>query len=193
MQTRRAERNITLHMKAGIRATSMFIGLLLSGCASRAPLETVGAVDLGRYAGRWYEIAKYPNWFQRGCHSDTMAEYALRPDGSVSVVNSCRTASGKVREAAGTATVVPGSNNAKLRVRFAGSPFAGDYWIIGLDDKNYSWSLVGHPSRKFLWILAREPRLDPAVYKGIVDIAAAKGFPSGRLEPSLQTGVSAAP
>lgn len=166
----------------------MLIGLALAGCAARPPLATVDSVDLARYAGTWHEIAKYPNWFQRSCAADTTAEYTLQPDGAVRVTNRCRMASGKMREAGGTATAVPGSSNAKLRVRFAGSPFAGDYWIIGLDEKNYSWSLVGHPSRKFLWILARSPQMDPATYGKIAGIAQGKGFPPEKLERTVQTG-----
>lgn len=160
----------------------MLFSLLLSGCASRPPLATVASVDLRRYEGRWFEIAKYPNWFQRGCASDTTATYTSEPDGSIRVVNRCRQSNGEFREATARATVVPNSGNAKLKVRFRGSPIAGDYWIIGLDEKNYSWALVGHPSRKFLWILAREPRLDPSTYEKITALAEAAGFSAKRLE-----------
>jgi len=173
-------------MKAGISASAMLISLLLSGCASRPPLATVSQVDLQRYTGRWYEIAKYPNWFQRGCASDTSAQYTALPDGRIEVINRCRMANGKFREAKGVATVVPGSQNSKLRVRFAGSPIAGDYWIIGLDEKNYSWALVGHPSRRFLWILARSPVLDAATRDAIVKIAEARGYQAERIEISPQ-------
>lgn len=165
----------------------MLFSLLLSGCATRPPLDTVPSVDLRRYEGRWFEIAKYPNWFQRGCASDTTATYTAQPDGSIRVVNRCRQANGEFREATARATVVPNSGNAKLKVRFRGSPIAGDYWIIGLDEKNYSWALVGHPSRKFLWILAREPRLDPATYKKITTLAEAAGFSADRLERTPQS------
>lgn len=165
----------------------MLISLLLSGCASRPPLGTVPTVDLRRYEGRWFEIAKYPNWFQRGCSSDTTAEYTAQPDGSIRVVNRCRQANGEFREATARATVVPDSGNSKLQVRFRGSPVAGAYWIIGLDQKNYSWALVGHPSRKFLWILAREPRLDTATYKKITALAEAAGYNADRLERTRQS------
>lgn len=174
-------------MKAGIRISAMLISLLFAGCASRPPLATVPAVDLGRYEGHWFEIAKYPNWFQRACSSDVSAEYTAQPDGTISIVNKCRMKNGAMREAKGRATIVPGSNNAKLRLRFAGSPVAGDYWIIGLDEKHYSWALVGHPSRQFLWILARDPELQPAKYQRIVALAASLGYKAARIETTTQS------
>lgn len=174
-------------MKAGIHFSAMLITLLLAGCASRQPLPTVPHVDLNRYEGRWFEIAKYPNWFQRGCVADTTAEYTAQPDGTIRIVNRCRQKHGSLSEARGQASVVPGSNNAKLRVRFSGSPIAGDYWIIGLDEKNYSWALVGHPSRQFLWILARQPHMNSQTYADVVSLAEKLGFKSGRIEKSNQT------
>ena len=173
-------------MKAGIRIAAMLIALFLTGCASRPPLATVPSVDLKRYEGRWFEIAKYPNWFQRGCASDTVAQYSPLPDGAIQVVNRCKQPDGQFREARAVATVVPGSGNAKLKVRFGRSPIAGDYWIIGLDEKNYSWSLVGDPWRQFLWILAREPRLDDATYEIIVTLAESQGYSRTRIERTIQ-------
>lgn len=154
--------------------------LLLGGCATREPLPTVGAVDLSRYAGRWYEIASYPAWFQRRCAGGTTADYTPQADGSIRVVNRCRERSGRTVETVGRATVVPGSANAKLRVSF-GVPFVtGDYWIIGLD-RNYRWAFVGHPSRQYLWILARDPQLPPATLRQIKELAAALGYDPARL------------
>lgn len=174
-------------MKAGILLSAMLITLLFTSCASRPPLPTVPRVDLNRYEGHWFEIAKYPNWFQRGCVADTSAEYTAQPDGSIRIVNRCRQKNASIREARGQASVVPGSNNAKLRVRFAGSPIAGDYWIIGLDEKNYAWALVGHPSRQFLWILSRTPRLNPQTYSDIVSLAEKLGYKPARIEKTIQT------
>ena len=165
----------------------MLIALLIVGCASRPPLVTVPSVDLQRYEGRWFEIAKYPNWFQRSCASDTTAQYTGQPDGTIQVLNRCKQADGKFREAKAIATVIPGSGNAKLQVRFGRSPIGGDYWIIGLDEKNYSWALIGHPWRQFLWILARDTRMDDATYERILALAESQGYSRERIERTLQT------
>lgn len=157
--------------------------VLLGGCASPAPLRTVPHVDLTRYAGRWYEIARYPNQFQRKCAGDVVADYTPQADGSIRVVNSCRTASGARETAVGHATVVPGTGNARLKVRFFG-PFAGDYYIIGLAD-DYSWALVGHPSRQYLWILSRRPVMSPSRYRQIVDLAIAQGYDPARIQRTM--------
>lgn len=163
----------------------MLISLALSGCASRPPLTTVPSVDLSRYSGRWVEVAKYPNFFQRGCRGLTTADYAPNPDGSIRVTNRCEGKNGKPVEVVGRATVVPGSNNAKLKVRFGG-PVSGAYWVIGLDEKNYSWAVVGHPSRQFLWILARKPDMDEATYSKILQLVSERGYDPARLEKSPQ-------
>jgi len=159
----------------------MLIGLLLSGCASRPPLTTVASVDLARYSGKWFEIAKYPNFFERNCVGQTTAEYLPNPDGSIRVVNRSAGKNGKPMCVDGRAAVVPGSDNTKLRVSFGG-PFAGAYWIIGLDEKNYSWAVVGHPSRQFLWVLARQPELPDATYCQILELIAAKGYDIAQLK-----------
>jgi len=163
----------------------MLISLLLSGCASRPPLTTVPAVDLDRYAGRWYEIAKYPNFFQRDCAGNTTAEYSANQDGSIKVVNRSTGKNGKPMKVTGRATVVSGSQNAKLKVSFGG-PFSGAYWVIGLDEKNYSWAVIGHPSRKFLWILAREPKLSAGTYQQILTRIAGLGYDVSRIEKTRQ-------
>jgi apolipoprotein D and lipocalin family protein len=172
-------------MKAIFSAAAMLISLLMSGCASRPPLSTVSSVDLNRYAGRWYEIAKYPNFFQRNCAGNTTAEYSAEPDGSVRVVNQSTGKNGKPMRVVGKATVVPGSGNAKLNVRFGG-PISGAYWVIGLDEKNYSWAVVGHPSRQFLWILSREPKLHAATYRQILKLVEERGYKPSRIETTRQ-------
>ncbi|MBI3430954.1 MAG: lipocalin family protein [Hydrogenophilales bacterium] len=148
--------------------------LLLAACTStHPPLATVQAVDLDRYYGTWYEIARLPNRFQAQCVSDTQATY--RPDGkAVAVLNQCRTANGKLEQAHGVAKVVAGSQGAKLRVSFF-RPFYGDYWILELDP-DYRWVLVGEPSRKYAWILARSPRFDEPTLEALLTRAAALGF-----------------
>lgn len=152
--------------------------LLLSTALFGAPPEVVPSVDLARYMGTWHEIAKFPNRFQRGC-ACTTATYSLRPDGRVSVLNRCRTEEGKPKTAKGWAKVVDPRTGAKLKVTFFW-PFFGDYWILALDPE-YQQVLVGTPNRKYLWILARQPRLDPKRYDALVAKAAEQGFDIGKL------------
>ncbi len=172
-------------MKTLFSPAAMLISLLFSGCASRPPLATVTSVDLNRYSGRWYEISKYPNFFQRGCIEGTTAEYSANPDGSIRVVNKSTGKNGKPMQVAGRATVVPGTENTKLKVNFGG-PISGAYWVIGLDEKDYSWAVVGHPSRKFLWVLAREPKISPATYQKILKLIVERGYDPARLETTPQ-------
>jgi apolipoprotein D and lipocalin family protein len=149
------------------------------------PPRTVPFVDLDRYAGDWFEIARLPNRFQRQCLGDVRATYARRADGRLDVVNQCRTADGRT-QARGIARVVDDRTFARLKVRFAPAwltflPFVwGDYWIIGLAE-DYSWAVVGSPDREYLWILARTPRIDPEKAAAARDIARANGFDVERL------------
>lgn len=154
--------------------SALLAGALLTACATPAPpLSTVQSVDLDRYYGTWYEIARLPNRFQSQCVSDTQATY--RPDGGeLSVLNQCRTADGSVEQAKGLAKVVEGSHGAKLRVSFF-RPFYGDYWILELDPE-YRWVLVGEPRRRYAWVLARQPQLDDATLQYLLARASALGF-----------------
>ena len=131
------------------------------------PLATVPHVDLNRYLGEWYEISRYPNRFQKGCAA-SKATYSLRPDGRIEVLNECydRDYQQVLRTARGTARVVDRESNAKLKVTFFW-PFSGDYWIIDLGE-NYQYAVVGHPDRKYLWILSREKNMDEDLYKQIL-------------------------
>jgi apolipoprotein D and lipocalin family protein len=156
--------------------------LLLALPLLAADPPVVGKVDLVRYMGTWHEIAKFPNSFQRGCLCTT-ATYTLRPDGKVSVTNRCGTSGGKGKESRGWAKVADPVTNAKLKVTFFW-PFFGDYWILDLDP-DYRHVLVGTPNRKYLWILAREPRMDEATYQTLKSKAAHLGFDTGRLEKTL--------
>ena len=153
--------------------------------AEERPLEVVPSVDLERYLGTWYEIASYPAWFQRGCTAVT-AEYSLRDDGLIRVVNSCHkdALDGKLKQSTGRAKVVEGSGNAKLKVSFF-RPFWGDYWIVDLDPE-YRWAVVGVPSRKFLWILSRSRSMDETLFQEIVGRLQAKGYDPARLVRTLQ-------
>ncbi len=147
--------------------------------------QTVERVDLDRYMGKWYEIASLPNWFQNGCHC-TMAEYELRAD-FVLVRNSCRKGStqGNLDVATGKAYPVSGSNNSRLKVQFFW-PFKGDYWVLALDD-NYEYAMVGHPNKKYLWILSRTPEMSESVYQRLVEKAAQNGYDVSKIKKTLCT------
>lgn len=154
---------------------AIFAALSARPVSSQTALQVVPSVDLSRYAGKWYEIARLPAWFQRDCASDTTATYTLRPDGKISVLNQCRKADGVLKSAKGTAHVaVSDGPNTKLRVTFFW-PFYGDYWIIDLDPQ-YRWAVVGEPQRKYLWILSRDPHLDQTLYAQIIDRAKKQGY-----------------
>ncbi|MCH8488615.1 MAG: lipocalin family protein [Oceanicaulis sp.] len=148
---------------------------------SDTPLTAVAEVNLQRYLGRWYEIARYDNRFERGCDGVT-AEYAMRGDGLISVVNTCYRdgLDGPADEARGRARVVDGSGGAKLEVSFFG-PFWGDYWVIELDEAEYGWSVVSEPRGRYLWILSRTPHMDPDVLDARLSRLEAMGFDTGAL------------
>jgi len=146
---------------------------LVTGCyhmsSNNVPaLKTVSHVDLNRYKGTWHEIARYPNRFQRDCYG-SRATYSLRDDGKISVLNECYegSAQGRLKSANGRAWVVDSETNAKLKVSFFW-PFSGDYWIIELDE-DYSYVVIGHPKRKYLWILSRQETMDDALYNAILN------------------------
>jgi apolipoprotein D and lipocalin family protein len=147
--------------------------------------QVVESVDLDRYMGKWYEIAAFPMWFERGC-TCSVAEYTLQGD-IVLVRNSCRKDSreGKLKTATAKAWPVEGTNNAKLKVQFFW-PFRADYWIIALD-ADYRYAMVGHPKRKYLWILSRTPVMDERLYNQLVETARAKGYDVTRLRRTEQT------
>jgi apolipoprotein D and lipocalin family protein len=160
-----------------ISITSVFI---LSACAnqpvyrqSSSPLTSVSAVDLNRYLGTWYEIYRLPNRFEGTDCVTVSAQYALKDDGNVSVLNTCLKKDGP-KVANGIAKVVPGSNNSKLKVSFF-RPFYGDYWVIDLAE-DYSWVLVGEPAGKYFWILARQKQLDSKSEEALLAKAEKLGY-----------------
>lgn len=139
------------------------------------PLPT-RAVDLNRYAGLWYEIGRYENGFERGCEGVT-AQYTVRDDGLVGVLNTCRqgATTGPVKTSQGKAKVVEGSGNARLKVSFFGPFYLGDYWVLDHAD-DYSWSIVGEPSGRYLWLLSRTAQPSPQVRDAILTRAQALGY-----------------
>lgn len=174
-------------------------GLLGLACATPAsrppasgdPLELVASVDLERYQGVWHEIARLPNSFQDHCGGEVTAEYTLREDGRVDVVNRCRTEDGGIDSAEGVARQPDPDRPAALEVRFAPAWLSwlpavwGDYQIMALDE-DYRWSMVGSPSRQYLWILAREPRLDETRIDSLLAEAERQGFPVDDVQRTRQ-------
>lgn len=149
------------------------------------PLKTVTNVDVKRYVGTWYEIARYPNSFQKGCVA-TKATYTLMEDGKIDVLNECFDGSmrGKLRTAQGKAKVVDNQTNAKLKVTFFW-PFYGDYWIIDLG-ANYEYAVIGEPKRKYLWILSRTKTMEPELYKTILKKISEMDYDIAKLMITLQ-------
>ena len=161
---------------------------------SSAPLEVVPAVDLNKYAGVWYELARLPNGFQKQCAGDVTATYTLLDDGRIKVVNRCRNENGEIEVAEGEAKRSgDDAPTAKLKVRFAPAilsflPFVwGDYWIIVLAP-DYSYAVIGDPARKYLWILSRTPAVDESTYKIILDQVKTKGYDLTNLARTNQSG-----
>ena len=146
------------------------------------PLEVVPKVELQKYLGKWYEIARLPAKFQEGC-SQTTATYSLSKDGNITVLNEC-IRNGKVRKAKGKAKVVDKTTGAKLKVTFFW-PFYGDYWIIKLGN-DYDYAVVGTPNRKYLWLLSRKPTMDENLFSEIVEFVKSKGFDVGTLVKTSQ-------
>ena len=163
-----------------VLCVTLFFFSSMGTAMSEAPLSVVSIVDLNRYLGKWYEIARYPAWFQKGCVRAT-AQYSLLDNGKIQVVNRCYKDSldGALKESKGKAEVVDTTTNAKLKVWFFW-PFKGDYWVIDLSP-DYQWAVVGEPSRKYLWILSRTPVMDETVYQGILERLPGKGYDPDKL------------
>ncbi len=164
------------------RLTALFllVAFVLPSARAADPVTSVPALDISRYAGQWYEIARLPVSFQNQCAGDITAAYTLREDALIGVRNACRTAQGETRMAEGLARTVEG-HPGRLEVRFAPQwlswvPFVwADYWVIDLDP-GYMWAVVGEPDRDYLWILSREPRMDRALFEQIKARAVAMGY-----------------
>jgi len=169
---------------AAISSVCLASGTALS-LAGKRELPVVDNVDLTRYSGKWFEIARLPASFERKCVSDVTATYALKPDGAIEVRNACRQANGKMTESTGTARLRDKNGpNSKLKVTFFW-PLSGDYWIIDLDH-DYQWALVGTPDRKYLWILSRTPELSADVYARLLARAKSLGFDISRVQRTQQ-------
>jgi len=181
-------------------AKSLSAALLLSGlCAGSVlaadavkPLQPIASLAVPRYMGTWYEIAKFPNKFQKKCVGDTTASYALQDDGRVQVINRCRTAEGTIDAAEGVARQIGQATSPKLKVRFAPAILSfipmvwGDYWVIDLDQQ-YQLSAVSEPARDYLWILSRTPQVDPAAYDALLTRLSSQGLDVSKLVRTQHT------
>lgn len=171
-----------------MKSLILMLTLVFASCAqAKYPqLETVEHVDLSRYLGKWYEIARFDQKFQKNCTAVT-AEYKLRKNGTIKVINKCRKfkPTGKLKVAIGRARVSNKTTNAKLKVqfflRFLRIGFlSGNYWILDLGE-DYEYALVGDPSRKYLWILSRTKEMDERTYLELVQKAETLGFDTSKL------------
>jgi apolipoprotein D and lipocalin family protein len=143
-------------------------------------LEVVPYLELSRYLGTWYEIARYSHSFQENCYA-SQANYTMRKDGHIQVINRCWIGGfdGELNEAEGKAWVVDKVTNAKLKVQFFW-PFSGHYWVIDLDPE-YRYAVVGHPSREYLWILNRSQEMDPLLYEKLLRKIELQGYDTKKL------------
>ena len=184
-------------VKACLMGARLALAVLLALAASTTPaanaqevpsMTTVNEVDLQRYVGLWYEIARIPNRFQNDCAAGATAEYRLRDDGRLQVINRCYREDGTLAEAEGVAKVADPDTNAKLKVSFVSflgwRPFWGDYWILGLGE-DYQWAVVGTPDRKYGWVLARTPQLDPQTLARAFEVIERNGYEPDVFDMSL--------
>ncbi|MGE3692344.1 MAG: lipocalin family protein [Novosphingobium sp.] len=180
------------HHRRLLAATVLTSALILGGCAALFDRHPIGnsavpqpakSVDIQRYLGRWYELARYEQGFQKDCDGVT-ADYSLRDDGKIRVVNRCRKPNGKEKDATGRAKVVDAGTNAKLKVSFFG-PFYGDYWVLDRAD-DYSWAIVGEPSGRYLWLLSRDATPGAAKVQEFIARAGALGYDTSMLRRTRQ-------
>jgi apolipoprotein D and lipocalin family protein len=161
-------------------------GTVLLWARGDPPLAVVPDVDLSRYQGKWYEIARLPFRFEKDCAGDVTAQYEQKPDGGIEVINMCRKEDGSLKQSKGVARLRDKNGpNSKLKVQFFW-PFSGDYWILDLDP-DYRWALVGVPGRKYLWVLSRTPKLPANVYERLLSKAQELGFDVKRVIRTKQS------
>lgn len=178
--------------------TALVIMALLAGCSAETPsssdptaLQPLQSLDVQRYMGTWYEIAKYPNAFQKDCVANTTADYRLDDGGRLHVLNRCQKADGSMDEASAVGRHTGNAEDATFEVRFAPAWLSwlpavwGDYWVIDIDE-GYSLAAVSEPSRTYLWILSRTPTVDPAAYDGLLKKLKTQGFDVSKLERTKQ-------
>lgn len=173
----------------------LFVSLLLTLTLSplaHADVQTVPAVDLTRYVGKWFEIASIPQSFQKKCVSNVTADYQQLEDGKIEVLNGCDKSDGSRDIAEGRAKVVDTQSHAKLKVTFVKFidwifAFGGDYWIIDLAP-DYHFAVVGHPTHDYGWILSRTPQLPLSELQGIAARLTNQGYDTCLFLTTVQNG-----
>ncbi|TCB71286.1 hypothetical protein E0H88_05325 [Acinetobacter sp. ANC 4216] len=168
------------------------LGMATMAYAQTKPLQTVERVELDKYLGVWYEVARKPLYFQNKCDRDVTATYTLNENGNVVVDNRCYTKEGKLTQSIGEAFIQNAPFNSKLKVSFLPEairwlPFGrGDYWVLKLDE-NYQTVLVGEPRRKYMWVLSRSQQPDQAVVNEYLEYAKSLGYDLGDVIHTKQT------
>ncbi len=164
--------------------TVIFIALFFSSCVNKyEPLPTVQKVDIQKYLGKWYEIARFEHYFEKDC-KNVSANYSINEDSSIKVLNSCEDINSGEKKVAEGIAYADDPNNTRLKVSFF-RPFYGDYWILELDDE-YKYALVGEPSREYLWILSREKTIDKSLKDTLLKKAQSLGFDTSKLLWTVQ-------
>lgn len=175
----------------GLLGATLTVAAAARGRHEPPELVPIDSLDVPRYLGAWYEIAKYPNRFQKQCEGFTTAHYSLLPDRKLRVINRCRRADGRFEEAVGTARQLGAADSPKLEVRFAPGWLSflpqvwGDYWVIDLDP-DYQLAAVSEPKREYLWILSRTPTVPRLAYAALLDRLGRQGFDLERLQTTRQ-------
>ena len=172
--------------KSNLKKIALIGGLVLLGVATFVnantdDIPTAPQVDLYKYAGQWYEVARKPLYFQRVCDYNVTANYSLNEKGNIVVDNKCFSKNGKLNQSIGEAFVKNAPKNSQLKVSFLPKIIRwlpvgrGDYWILKLDE-NYQTALVGSPNKKYLWVLSRDPNIDQQILDEYLDYAKTLGF-----------------
>lgn len=160
--------------------------------AKDQPLKTVDKVELDRYLGVWYEVARKPLSFQNKCDRNVTATYTLNENGNVTVDNKCLMKDGKTTQSLGEAYIQNAPFNTKLKVSFLPGAVRwlpigrGDYWILKIDE-DYQTVLVGEPERKYMWVLSRTQQPSAEVLKEYLDYAKSVGYDLGDIINTKQT------
>ena len=168
------------------------LGMATMAYAKNKPLHTVEKVELDKYLGVWYEVARKPMYFQNKCDRDVSATYTLNENGNIGVDNRCYTKDGQLNQSIGEAFIQNAPFNTKLKVSFLPESVRwlpvgrGDYWVLKIDDA-YQTVLVGEPRRRYLWVLSRSAQPDQAIVKEYLDYAQSIGYDIGDVIHTKQT------